>query len=133
MKDRSTTTALDPSDIRPLPDSVRHDFRDVMVAKFGSRMGERTFDLLWTMIVSATWEYRQTAPINQLDVQATLTRVGDLERQLDKELGLKSDDFDFIARTMITLGPCAGFFGLYLDRWLLSSIDDEEGLARDAK
>jgi hypothetical protein len=114
----------DPSDVLPLPDNLKADFRTAMIAKFGPRMGDEQFDLLWQMIVSATWEYRQTAPFNQLDVQATLSKASDLSHQAFTVLGLDANDFDDIALTMIRLKSCAGFFGLYLDQFMLTSLSE---------
>lgn len=115
------------SDILPLPANLKQDFRDIIVARYGDRIpGPQEFELLWRMIESSTWEYRQTAPIDDLSVQHTVNSFNHLRGQLHSELGLSYEDFEELALVIIRLGVCAGFFGLGVDQSMLMASAPSE-------
>jgi hypothetical protein len=112
-------------DIMPLSEEYKSRLSDhLMALSTRSRLTDDNFNLLWQLIESATWEYRQTAPRNTLDVDDTLDCTAALAHQCDKLLGMNSADFERLAMLMVRLCICAGFFGIYLDRWMYEQAVD---------
>jgi hypothetical protein len=80
---------------------------------------DEAVELLWQMIDGATQEFRRAAVRNELDLYATLGQAEDLAKMCSDRFGMNSADFERLAFEMVRSGAYAGFFGLYLDRWLL--------------
>lgn len=107
-------------DVWPLSLSEERKARVIwLVATAQNPKAGDNWSLAWKEIKSATKEYRTQSAHHRLNPVKTADQAVKLSRDLYRQFGLSEDDFVAIARELVGASICAGFFGIYLDRWPL--------------
>src|SRR5579864_2973202 len=112
--------AVQPSGMTPLPPELKRFVTDVLVARLGAKAPDRmTIDLLWGIVESATWGYRESvAGKTAVDVADVTERAVRLVEQFEA-IGIDDRLSGEIIDCLAGIPVCAGFFGIARDQSLI--------------